>query len=64
MKVDEGRNICRTDSALHLLRTPRVVGRAGERSRAGKEPVRGAIINESIYHSYSTSTADYNRIST
>ena len=34
MKVDEGRKMCRTDSALHLLRTPRVVGRAGERSRA------------------------------
>lgn len=47
MKVDEGRKICRTDSALHLLRTPRVVGSAGERSRADKR-VRGAIINQSI----------------
>ena len=34
MKVDEGKNICRTDSAAHLLSTPRVVGSAGERSRA------------------------------
>jgi hypothetical protein len=48
MKVDEGRKICRTDSALHLLRTPRVVGRAGERSRADKKWVRGAIINDRI----------------
>lgn len=34
MKVDEGRKMCRTDSAAHLLRTPRVVGSAGDRSRA------------------------------
>jgi len=34
IKVDEGKNICRTDSAAHLLSTPRVVGNAGERSRA------------------------------
>ena len=47
MKVVEGRKICRTDSADHLLRTPRVVGRAGERSRADKW-VRGGIINDSI----------------
>ena len=46
MKVDEGRKICRTDSALHLLRTPRVVGRAGERSRADNKWVRSTIINE------------------
>lgn len=39
MKVDEGRMICRTDSAFHLLRTPRVVGRAGERSRAERNEV-------------------------
>ena len=48
MKVVEGRKICRTDSADHLLRTPRVVGRAGERSRADKKWIRGAIINENI----------------
>ena len=34
MKVDEGRYTCRNDSAAHLLRTPKVVGSAGERSNA------------------------------
>ena len=56
MKVDEGRNICRTDSALHLLRTPRVVGRAGERSRADKW-VRVVMINEK----YTTFLLNVNR---
>jgi hypothetical protein len=48
INVDEGKKICRTDSAVHLLRTPRVVGRAGERSRADKKWLRDAMINDSI----------------
>lgn len=34
IKVDDGRKMYRTDSAAHLLSTPRVVGSAGERSSA------------------------------
>jgi hypothetical protein len=34
IKVDDGRKMNRTDSAFHLLRIPKVVGKGGVRSRA------------------------------
>lgn len=34
MNVEAGRNIYRTDSAAHLLRTPSLVGRGGAKSSA------------------------------
>jgi hypothetical protein len=34
INVDDGRKMFRTDSAFHLLRIPKVVGKGGVRSRA------------------------------
>lgn len=34
MNVDDGRKMKRTDSAIHLLSIPRVVGRGGVKSKA------------------------------